>query len=133
MSHQEKKIFQIKWKKKSSTPNRYVSCLFYINTYQQRTITYQEFHGWNRFELRGPRNFKIWLPWRIQDWSWTDSNRMKADLLYPKNHKLGSAGELTYGLTTCVLCPALQFALKKFEYKLKLFDILTYRLDGKNR
>ena len=47
----------------------------------------------------------------------------KVHLLYPKNHKLGSAGELTYGLTFCVHCPALQFVLKNFEYELKLFHI----------
>ena len=47
----------------------------------------------------------------------------KVHLLYPKNHKLSSTGELTYGLTFCVHCPALQFVLKNFEYELKLFHI----------
>ena len=111
--------------RKKSISNKIAKENFLNTKYQNRAITYQEFHGWNRFELRiqGTSKydylggFKIEVELILLEW--------KSTFYTQKTHKLSSAGELTYGLTSCVHCPALQFALKNFEYKLKLFDIHT--------
>ena len=72
-----------------------------------------EVQGTSKFDYLG--GFKTEVELILKEW--------KSTFYTQKNHKLGSAGELTYGLISCVHCPALQFALKNFEYELKLFYI----------
>jgi hypothetical protein len=65
--------------------------------------------GTSKFDYLG--GFKTEVELILVEW--------KSTFYTQKTHKLDSAGELTYGLISCVHCPALQFVLKNIEYELK--------------